>query len=188
MTQRQKALVAILAIANVLVISALAVLVSNSPRANLSSLPTPSSSVGTRPDPQEVGPTQTRLATPPLLQVCQQEAAHRLARAGLGGVVTLAPEGVLRFEIIYSLAPGQTTNDAAQLIWTVLDIVSAIGEEGQCNSVIRVEAVILARDERGDTRLSASVNAADLAAFAAGKLSEDQFIERVTYTVTVGGQ
>jgi hypothetical protein len=35
-----------------------------------------------------------------------------------------------------------------------------------------------------DMRISASVSAADLAAFGAGELSEDEFIDRVTYTIS----
>ena len=33
-------------------------------------------------------------------------------------------------------------------------------------------------------RISASVSAADLAAFSAGELSEDEFIDRVTYAIS----
>jgi hypothetical protein len=106
-----------------------------------------------------------------------------LARAGLGGTVTLTPDGPLGFEIPYPLAPGQTADDAAQLVWTAFDVALALQEqEESCAIFTPVEVTILAYDGQNETQISASVRAADLMAFYAGELSEDQFIERVSYT------
>jgi len=115
--------------------------------------------------------------------MCQWQAAQHLAQAGLGGTVTSSPDGVLLFEITHTLAPGQTANDAAQLVWTALDVVLALDRAGECGSFTQVEITILAQGDQVATRVSARVSAADLAAFGAGELSEDEFIERVTYMV-----
>ncbi len=97
--------------------------------------------------------------------------------------MALTPGGPLRFEIAYSLAPGQTADEAAQLVWAALDVALAL-DEGECGSFTQVEVTILARGVQADTQVNASVSAADLVAFGAGELSEDEFVERVVYTTT----
>jgi len=78
-------------------------------------------------------------------------------------------------------APGQTADEAAQLVWTAFDVALALDED-ECDLFTEVEVTILAQGIQTDTHISASVSAADLAALSAGELSENEFIERVTYT------
>jgi hypothetical protein len=99
-----------------------------------------------------------------------------LAQAGLGGTVTLSTNGALIFEITYPLAPDQTTDDAAQETWTAFDIALALHEQG-CPTFTQVEVTILTHH----SQINASVSTSDLIAFASDELSQDQFIERVTY-------
>ena len=96
--------------------------------------------------------------------------------------MALAPGGPLRFETVCTLAPGQTADEAAQLVWTVFDVALALDED-ECGSFTEVKVTILAQGIQTDTQIYASVSAADLAAFSAGELSEDEFIERVIYTI-----
>jgi hypothetical protein len=165
MTPRQKGIIAILAVADVVVALALVVLVTRPSGTSTSPLPRPHT------------PTLPQ-------QTCQWRATQLLARAGLGGTVALMPAGPLRFEITYPLAPDQTADEAAQSVWTVFDVALALQEQGEeCATFTRVEVTILAHSGQTDTQISASVSTADLVAFGAGELSEDAFIERVTYDV-----
>ena len=100
--------------------------------------------------------------------------------------------------------PPQAVDEAAQLVWTVFDVALALQEranqnpEDVCPALTQIEVTILAArpgahaaaaDAAGqsiqrDVRIRASVSAADLAALGAGALSEDEFIDRVTYTIS----
>jgi len=174
MTHKQRRIIAALAVANTIVILALVVLVMR-----------PS---GIRPSPLPPRHTPTLPHSPaPPQGACQWKATQLLAQAGLGGTVALTPGGPLRFEIAYSLVPGQTADEAAQLVWAALDVALAL-DEGECGSFTEVEVTILAQSNQADVftswQIKASVSAADLAAFGAGELSEDEFVERVVYTTT----
>jgi hypothetical protein len=169
MTSKQKGIVAILAIANLVVIAGLIALLAHLARSTALPLPTPVPRTG---NSTPGGPASLTGET------CQWQAAQRMAQAGLGGAVTLAPGGALRFEIASALAPGQTADDAAQLIWTAFDAALALGDE--C-PFTQVEVTIHIQDAA--TTLHASIGAANLAAYSAGVLSEDEFIDRVTYTI-----
>jgi len=180
MTPRQKRIVAVLAIANIVVMLALRVAQTYHFGSSPAALPKP---------------------TPALSQqTCQWQATQRLAQGGLSGTVALTPQRIgketdnhrraLRFAIMYSLAPGQTVDEAAQSVWTAFDIALALLEE-ECAIFSRVEVVIIAHDGMAEagrleslphTTINASVSTADLVAFNSGTLSEDEFIERVTYT------
>lgn len=162
MTSKQKRIVAALAVANIIIVLILAVLVTR-PFGAAPSLP-PHSHTPTLPQ----GP-------------CQWKAAQLMAQAGLGGTVALTPGEPLRFEIVCAPTPGQAADEAAQLVWTAFDVALALDED-ECGSFTQVEVAILAQGIQTDTHISASVSAADLAALSAGELSEDEFIERVTYT------
>jgi hypothetical protein len=187
MTRRQKTLIAGLAIANIIVIVSLVVLIIRSPATDPSPLRSPLISTATPPPPSDraTGTLQERALTkePPTPEACQWETTQHLARAGLSGSVSLAPDGALFVEIVHSLAPGQTTDDAAQLVWTVFDIVLSLDEQGKCGPFTHVEVAILARGDQVDATVNASVSAADLEAYGAGELSENEFIERVSYTI-----
>jgi hypothetical protein len=170
MTQRQKRIITLLAVANIVVILALLSLVTQPSGTGPSALPTPHS------------PSAPR-------QTCQWHATQLLARAGLGGTVTLTPDGPLRFEIAYPLAPGQTADEAAQAAWAAFEVALTLQEaEDECASFTQVEVMILAQDHRTDAQINVSVSGADLMAFDAGELSEDQFIERVSYSISIPQQ
>ncbi len=183
MTPRQKRTIAILAIADIAVILALVVLVTR-PSGTAPSL-LPHSHTPTPPHSHTPTPPHSYTPTPPQ-QTCQWQATQLLARAGLGGTLALPPDGSLRFEIAHPIAPGQTADEAAQLVWTAFDVALALQEqENECATFTQVEVTILAHSSQTNTQISASVSAADLVAFSAGELSEDEFIERVTYTTTI---
>jgi hypothetical protein len=114
---------------------------------------------------------------------CQWKAAKLLTHTELDGAVTLTPGGTLRFDITYSLAPGQVADEAAQSIWLAFDIALALVEE-ECDFFTQIEVVVLAQGNQTVTRISARVSTADLVAFDAGELSEDEFTQRVTYQVS----
>jgi len=202
MTPRQRFSIAALAIANAIIILTLAVLVVRSHGAQ----PQPSMYL------RAVAPlhfeTQipTRLYIPPLPyfgvstsgvstgrtpqptalpshRACQWKGAQLLAQAGLGGTIALDAGGSLRFEITYPAASGQ--REAAQTVWIAFDIARALQEQPICDVFTQVEVSILAPSSDADLQISASVKAADLAAFDAGQLSEDEFIELVAYTTDV---
>ncbi len=173
MTPRQKRIIAAIAIVDIVVILVMAVFATRFFGETLS-LPAPTHVPGALPQ-----------------GVCQWKATQLLAQAGLGGTVTLAPGESLRFEIAYPLAPDQTADAAAQQVWTVFDVALALEEE-QCGIFSQVEVAILAaqpnaRDKAHNNqsnvvRISASASTANLVAFGAGELGEDEFIERVFYT------
>ena len=181
MTSKQKRIIVALVLANTAVILALAVLVTH-PFGAVPPLPA-----------HPYTPTLPHSHAPILpLETCQWQATQLLAQAGLGGTVALTSDGSLRIETTCSPASGHTVDEAAQLVWTAFDVALAL-QRDECGSFTQVEVTILAvrlnaHDEaqgiQTDTRVNASVSAADLAAFGAGELSEDEFIERVTYTHT----
>jgi hypothetical protein len=159
MNPKQKRIIGILAIANIIVILILL---------TLSTRPTLSSRV----------PTPTHPFRPTLPPAdCQWQAAHLLAQAGLAGTVILTTDDSLVFEITYPLAPDQTTDDAAQETWTAFDIALVLHEQG-CPTFTQVQVTILAHD----TQINVHVSTADLIAFSTDELNKDEFIERVTYT------
>jgi len=165
MTPRQKRILAALAILDVTVILAMVVLATR-----LFSTPLPLAS------------TDLPETLPP--DLCQWKATQLLAQAELGGIVTLSPGESLRFEILYPLAPGQIADQAAQQVWPAFDVALALDKE-RCSLFSQVEVVIRATrpgaPARDDMHVNARVSAVDLRAFGAGELSEDEFIERVSY-------
>lgn len=171
MNPRQKRIVVILAIANIAVILALVVLVTN--RSGARSSP-----------PLTDHPVRQHHQPLPLAQrTCLWRATQLLARAGLGGTVTLTTDGPLRFEITYPLLPDQAVEEAAQAVWTAFDVALALQKpETGCAIFTTVDVTVLAHNDQPDTQVHASVSTADLVAFGAGEMSEDAFIERVTYS------
>ena len=162
MTQRQKHIIVIPAIADIIVILALVGLVTQTANTRTS---------------QDV-----HLSTPAQSpHTCQWQATQLLARTGIGGTVALTPEGPLRFQLDYPLAPDQTEEDAAQSVWTAFDVALALQKKTECAFFTDVEVTILAHNGRHAAQINANVSAADLAAFGNGELSEEQFLERVTY-------
>lgn len=81
------------------------------------------------------------------------------------------------------------------MVWAAFDVVLALQEQAvdECSSLTWVEVTILAvrpdahgeaQSSQADMWISARVSAGDLAAYGAGELSEDGFIERVAYNTT----
>ena len=188
MTSKQRRIIAALAVANTVVIVALVMLVTRPSSTHLSPSPTPTL-------PHSHTPTLPHSPTAQQ-ETCQWRATQLLAQAGLGGTVALIPDGSLCFELTYPLAPGQVPEEAAQLVWTAFDVALALDElagsgeqeagskdEDTNGSFTQVAVTILAQGIQTDTQVSATVSAADLAAFGAGELSEDEFIERVVYAI-----
>ena len=84
MTPRQKRILAMLTLADLMVVAGLIFSLADS------------------------GPLAARSAPAawePPHQACEWEATQRLAQAGLGGTVTLIPNGPLRFEVMYPPDP-----------------------------------------------------------------------------------
>ena len=190
MKPEQKRVVAVLAAANVIVILVLVLWISHSLSNRSAPLPTAASQidtpvetrVNTAPAPTDSQSTDAPLSTTSSYGACQWEAVQRLARAGLDGAVTLTSDGTLRFDIVYPLVPGQTTDEAAQPIWLAFDIALVLVEE-ECDFFTQVEVIVLAQGNSTGTRISARVSTTDLIAFGAGDLSDDEFTERVIYQV-----
>jgi hypothetical protein len=189
MTFKQKRIIAILAIANVVVILTLVGLMAH---------PTGTSTSSSLSSPTPIPPQSTCPALPHHTAI--QQATHLLAQAGVGGMVTLAPNGSLSFDIVAPDGIGRAAttsetasavDDAAQSVWTAFDIALALNDLGQeteggvCPAFIQVEVTILVRGDQTDTQIRAHVSLSDLMAYDAGELSEDAFIERVTYDVNV---
>jgi len=174
MTLRQKRILTILALANAMVVAGLIFSLADSGR---------------------LGARRAPAAWEPPHQPCEWEATQRLAQAGLGGTVTLIPNGPLRFEIMYppdaEEIPRFARNDkqdtdrgaglAAQSVWTAFDIATGVLsgtlQQKECPTFTRVEVTIFV----DSTQIHASVRTPDLVALSAGELSEAEFIERVTY-------
>ncbi|MCP4539644.1 MAG: hypothetical protein GY832_21110 [Chloroflexi bacterium] len=164
MNSKQKRVIGILVIANVIIISILLTLTTR---------PALPSRVHT--------PTPGHLSRPTLPPTdCQWQATQLLAQADLGGTVMLTTDGSLVFEIIYPLASDQTVDDAAQETWTAFDIALTLYEQG-CSAFTQVQVMILSHD----TRINTHVSTADLIAFSTDELSQGEFIERVTFTHSV---
>jgi hypothetical protein len=166
MTPKQKRIVGILAIANVILILILVTL-------------------GTRPTlPSRAHtPTSSHANLTPCPGDCQWQAAQLLAQAGLGGTVTWTTDRSLDLNISAPLAPDGSADDAAQLIWTAFDVALAL-QERRCPPFTQVRVTILAHSGQTNAQIHASVSTADLMAFGTGELGEDEFIERVTYTIS----
>jgi hypothetical protein len=135
------------------------------------------------PDPGGLPSPMPSVLLPTPDRECQQKGAQLLAQAGLAGTVTLASDGVLHLEIPYTLASSQTVEDAAQSVWVAFDVALALQNQDECVSLTHVAVVILLQGGQTDARIDANVSAADLVAFGAGDLSEEAFIDRVTYAI-----
>jgi hypothetical protein len=206
MTRKQKRIVAALALANVLIILALAVLVTrisgdrepHRPRSGEAPFPGPGTlpSAEPRTGPQGAGQASAGSDSGGTTRAGEAwQATQLLAQAGLGGTVTLNSEGTLYVEIASPYVPGQTADEVAQLAWVVFDVALALStSSGQAldtgdgrDSFNQVAVSITSPADRGGSpapwRIHASVSMVDLQAFSTGELSEDEFVERVTYTV-----
>jgi hypothetical protein len=188
MTPKQKLIITALAVANAAVILTLVGVVAGPIGRS-----TPSSSPSSTP----ISPQPTCQATPHPMVIWQ--ATRLLAQAGLGGTVTLTPAGSLRFDIVTPDRTDQTASapeieaavdEAAQSVWTAFDIALAIQAQAQetgaaCAAFTQVEVTVLVRGDQTDTQVQGKVSMPDLMAYNAGELSENQFVERVTYGVNV---
>ncbi len=167
MTARQKRIVGSLALANVVVIVALVVAM-------------------TRPVPDVPAPASAPSRTV-FEETCRWYAARALAEAGGGGAVFLTSQGTLTFEVSHRLASGDPVDAAAQQVWVAFDAARALRGIDQCEDVSRIAVTIWAlppsASEQSAEHIHAAVGRADLEAFGAGELSEEELIDRVHYTV-----
>jgi hypothetical protein len=119
---------------------------------------------------------------------CRWQAAVLMAQARLSGTANITSDDTLRFEIIYPLVQKQQADQAAQAIWYAFDVAWALQSQYRsCATFTRVEVVVTARREHQETdeaSFSAAASVADLVAFYTGSLSEETFIERVSYSVS----
>jgi hypothetical protein len=199
MRPKQKRIVAVLVAANVVIILGLVLWISQALNTKPSSAPTstrqgediadasaspvvtPSRSVSPSSSSEQTGTLP--LPTTSSYEACQWRAAQFLTSAGLDGAVMLAPGDTLRFDIVHPLAPGHVADEAAQSIWLAFDVALALVEE-DCDLFTQIEVVVLAQGSQTITHISARVSTADLVAFNAGELTEDEFTQRVTYQVS----
>ncbi len=209
MTPKQKGIIAILTTANIIVLLTLAIFMTRPPagrgqgsRIPEDRIPTGEADLLLTPSPFPSPPRPLAYTVTPGQQACQWRATRLLAQAGLCGTPTLLPGGSLRFELTHRLPRSQTIDQAAQSVWTAFDVALTLrDQEDACATFTDVEAIIVVHDgehsqgteSATDTewgaptpigQIYASVRAADLVAFSEGKLSEDEFIERVIYTIT----
>ena len=119
---------------------------------------------------------------------CRWQTAVLMAQARLSGTATMTSDATLRFEIIYPLTQEQQADQAAQAIWDAFDVAWALQSQYRsCTTFTRVEVVVTARrehQETGEASFSAAASVTDLVAFYTGSLSEENFIERVSYSVS----
>ena len=192
MTEKQKRFLAILAATNVVIITMLVVAMTRSSRS------TPQRGFSTLTPPYLPSLTASHVRAAALAREdCQWQAAQLLAQAGLGGTATLTPAGVLGFEIIYPDVTSLTTSGnrssvdkAAQSVWTAFDIALALHNPsgktaGSCGTFSQVDVTILVHTQQAEAELNASVSATDLTGYDGGELSEEAFISRVDYTVSI---
>jgi len=108
----------------------------------------------------------------PLPADCFYEPAARLAQAGLAGRLALGSDGTLTVEL--SLPDQWPTDQAAQAVWAAFNAVTTMPSTCPYQQL----EVLVSTDA---ARLRASVSAADLSAWAAGEMSDDELIEQVLY-------
>ena len=164
MTNRKKLILIALAMTNLLIISALILVVLRPVVAPPMAVSTPAGS--------EYYP------------LCEWQAAQRMAAAQLSGSVRITNDHILHFDITHRLRDDQSGEDAAQLIWLAFDIAQSLQESEACNVFTQVDITISTHNNNAQqTHITGSVSAADLAKFSAGELSEEAFIDRVMYTI-----
>lgn len=105
-----------------------------------------------------------------------------MADAGLVGTVRLTGDGI-EFDTTTALTVTQTADDAAQSVWTLLDIVASLTETGRCDNIANITIRIAAYGLHDEAVIEARVALADLESFNSGSLSEEEFIDRVRYLV-----
>ena len=173
MNRKQKRTIITLALANLIVLVALAVTVTN----QVSLVPADSDTV--QPSSPYSSPTP-----PPPPSLCQWQATQMMAQTGLMGSAILTPGGTLQFRLAYPLRANQRPDTAAQAVWDAFDIALALQQQAICADFTQIEVIIQANSPLTDTLIRASVPSVDLHAYARGTISETTFIERVTYQVT----
>jgi len=107
---------------------------------------------------------------------CASLLAAPLTEASLGGRVDFPPGGTVQVWVSYPLPEGADADKGAQAIWTTLDI--AAGLPASCPFHL-LDITVLS----GDVLLHATVSQDDLQAWNQGILSDDELVERVSYSI-----
>jgi hypothetical protein len=114
---------------------------------------------------------------------CQWKAVHYLAERQLAGTVDFLPDGTLQFVISWPLNSDRTVDDAGQVAWSAFDIALALYEDPDCPSYSQIAIDINAYTQTERTSIVVSVDAVTLSAFKAGDLTEEEFVDLVSYDV-----
>jgi hypothetical protein len=182
MTKRQILVVAVLGLANGLAIAAVVLWVVGTLRtpthSSVREMPTAGRAASSL-TPTTVVPTRIVAIGP--LDPCEWRAAESLAGAGLVGTVTYSPTQLLRFDIRYAPAPDRAPDDAAQLVWIAFDVAVALQETAECRDLKLLSVHVLIPSPEGNLQVTAEVDTEDVTAFYNGQLTEERFIDRVTY-------
>lgn len=172
MNRKQKLILAALAIANAMfILTAVLFIVRRPTDRGGTASPTAT--------PQPTPTTQTRPAT----DDCTWFATRILAEHNLAGVVQQPTEDTLRFELQVEPSADQTSETNAQKIWAAFDVALLIEAQDVCPAIDRVEVRILVQDPERPLHIEAHTHMADLVALNSQEITEDEFIDRVTYTV-----
>jgi hypothetical protein len=179
MTRKQKLIVVGLAVANALLILTVAAFFLRRPTGR-----------GAEPgpvDPTRRSPTATAPTPTPLAEAeaddCTWLATRMLAAQHLAGVVRRPAEDTLRFELQIHPPADQAPAQSAQKVWEVFDAALLIEEQGTCSAVEFIEVSIRSRATDPPFRIDAHARLTDLVAFDAQAITEDELIDRVTYTI-----
>jgi len=167
MTPKQKRIIAVLLIANVLlIVASFAFLTPLASSVAPLGLPTP---------------VPTSHAEAHFWPACQRQVIHSLSQAGLGGTATLT-DHTLEFDLVYRIPEDGDDGDVAQQVWTTFDVLLEVAND-RCETFTQVEITIEGQGVVRPNQVHAAVAMADLKAFGRGELDESAFIERVEYRV-----
>lgn len=170
MTVRQKQIIGVLVIINVVLILGLALVITHFSGSGPSALlPTP---VPTYPP----GSLSS--------QECQQRATEMMSRVGLNGTAAVILGESLQLDLLYQDTAGGSLDNAAQQVWKAFDIALALTED-RCAAISRVDIQIkvLSPSDQALGYIRAAVPVIHLKSFHRGDLSESEFIDQVTYEV-----
>lgn len=186
MSPKQKLVIALLAMGNVLVIAALLVSVvqhARSANVSVAALPAPTAAPVATVAPRATPIDRYTARALAIERDCTWRAVQLMAYTGLRGTVAWAPGGALDFELVFPLGPVQPTDVAAQAVWTAFDIGLALQQVERCAGFRTVSVDVLVLADQSQHEISVGLSADDLAAYGAGALTDDELAARAAYSV-----